>query len=403
MPPMDLRAKQPEHVTGKSIFNILLQTYPSHIVQDFRKPQAKGLMFNYFYSSSRAFQADRDAMFAYKGTIKGLAMENPKMKFNFTTVLEGVTKFNHHHGHIFTKNSDESDANVLRTSASNLVRLCQDAYSAKEHLKTGSRSPAWLAEVLQHIQLRREKGDDQVCDDEEKGRDPNEVSRDHTRNDPNEVSPNRKRNDPNEVSRDRKRGGPIEVSRDQPSTKKTRSLRFQLSSDQETEQKRPTTRRSKPPLLAIEDGKVEEDQDEEEKNDEVQSTWKYEWDDMKNMGKRMMPGTPWKLCHRQEADTASGFMKCFWKVGDTEEFWLSETTIADFEQIEGPVVRKKPAGRACKRPAASSMQNEKKKAYSRKYHQTVKESIEAGFSQDDSKKRGRAAAKKYADKMFPNL
>ena len=172
----------------------------------------------------------------------------------------------------------------------------------------------------------------------------------------------------------------------------------------------------------IEDIKDTDQQSEQASDDDIgddiedtnSEKFKYDWDDVKNQGKRLKPGGRWQLCHRQEKDRASGFMKCIWDTPSGEEHWISEMTILEYEANEPIVVAKKPAANkkpaAClKKPAAAKSEKKKmdatirKREHSKIYHQTFVKAKADGNTDEVAKAKAREAAKKHIQQMINML
>ena len=100
-------------------------------------------------------------------------------------------------------------------------------------------------------------------------------------------------------------------------------------------------------------------------------------------------------------------MKCFW--GDAS--WLSEMPINEYQRAVGTAApRKKPAGNyQTKKPAGNyqkkeirtkATDKERKKAYSRVYHKTIRMSRNAGCTEPECKKKASLAAQLHVKNLW---
>ena len=369
------RTKQPSGLTPEHVASAMADFYPEAALAELRSEQKQehGIrsdVIKYHYDGQRQ---DRNAMLRYRLVCKALAKVNNIGKWNFKTVLGGIELWERRKELHIRKNGGESGASLLRNAATNLCQLCTDYYNCKKNQTTASRTPTWILEVTDLMQLR-------ACDLEG-----------HDGGSSEGGGLNRGISEQLVSS--------IEVSRSSPKppTTKRRVLHFTYSSTSEVDPK-PSGRA----LLAIEDGDVGERGDEDQ-GDDTADSWKYtyDWDDMRNCGKRMLPSGNWQICDRIEKDISSGFMKCFWKVSSGEDTSVSEVTIQEYESNEAGM-KKKPA--ACmKKPATcmkkpSACDEEKKirhREYSSAYHKAKTHALGNGYTKAQAKVRAQAAAKKH--------
>ena len=149
-----------------------------------------------------------------------------------------------------------------------------------------------------------------------------------------------------------------------------------------------------------------------------------QWDEASDTGKRMLPDGAWELCARVVED-ASGFMRCEW---DDDFSWVSEepalayaarqhtkpaaavakkrpATLAPAVAKKRPatlapaVVKKRPATRAASvvhmRPATRMVLSPevRKRVYSKAYHATLNENLDAGRPRLEAYELARAAGR----------
>ena len=372
MSPKAPREIQPAHLTNDDAFRAIFDSYKPELLRSVH--EEKTLAFEYKHDKG----SDKDAMYKYRDVVRHFCKVNPTGVWNWTTIFQAVTSWDRKIGHALSKNPKHGK-NAVRLAASNLQQLLQDARNVKRNLKNGARTPSWLMEVVENLQQRPEK---------------TESSDGHS-------------DQPSEESRVGLEcpGAPL---------KKKRTLQFQISSSCDEEAARHATI----PLLALKDdpnmGKGIED-------------ITYDWDDPSNKGKRMLPGAVrWQVCDSMLKDWQSGFMKCIWKGDGVEDddLWISEMTIQEYESMEGDMeVKKKPAG-AMKKPAAAKAASMKrpaaaqedpkcrkkkmdpkcrKREYSNVYHKVLHSSLDAGYSEANSKARARTAASKHIQQLILKL
>ena len=138
-----------------------------------------------------------------------------------------------------------------------------------------------------------------------------------------------------------------------------------------------------------------------------------EWDEASDTGKRMLPDGAWELCARVVED-ASGFMRCEW---DDDFSWVSEEPALAYAArqhtkpapvvakkrpatLAPAVVKKRPATRAAsvvqRRPATRMVVSPevRKRVYSKAYHATLNENLDAGRPRLEAYELARAAGRK---------
>ena len=344
--------------------------------------------------------SDKDALYKYRDVIKGFARINSTGVWNWTTILGGMKKWDSKNLGRLLSTSRTHGMKAVHLAASNLATLLQDARNAKRNMKTGSRTPHWMMDIIENIEVKVEP----------KGRGNAAEARPPTIGESWSVdSPEPPRHSCGSGRLPRPSSGSATL-------KRKRSLKFCLSTT--SEEPMPHTKKS---LLAIQDDPdIPQGEEEEQDDDDIEDTncekFVYDWDEVSNKGKRMKPGGRWVLCNWQEKDRTSGFMKCFWKAGGDIESWTSEMTILEYESNEPPEeVRKRPAA-AMKKPAAAIMKKPagaskgkkldpqvRKREHSRIYHQTFDRAIARGDTDEVSKAKAREAAMKHIHQLISKL
>ena len=272
-------------------------------------------------------------MYRYKDVIKAFIGKNKTCVWNWSLIPAAVKKWDSTCLGKLLSTSKTFGPKAVRQAASNLQQLLQDARNVKRNIKTGARTPAWMMEIVEAIDLGPERKQQRSGSD-----DSHQVG--------NALTIEESRSDDCHPEQSRLLGSG-------PRFKRKRTLKLSMST---TSEEPPS--KSKASMLAIEDKPPNEEEWADSEADNIEDTnsepFKYAWDDVNNKGKRMKPGGRWQTCSRQTKDRASGFMKCFWKSSSgEEESWISEMTILEYESNEpDEEVKKKPAGSVLKRPAA---------------------------------------------------
>jgi len=382
------KTQQPPHLRGDDVCRGLQDGYDEALLESLRDNR-KILAFEYKHGNGRS---DRDALYKYKDVIVALAKINPVGVWNFTTIQQGIVLWDKKMGKILGRHPSLG-VNAIRTAAANLLQLLQDAYRMKKNSTTGARTPAWVMDILKHMALDQ-GGKALDLDDQDSSSLPivpvpsasssSGINRGFS--DAEDGGTNRGFSGAGEAGTNRGFSGAGEAGTNRGFSGvgsggdrgKKRSLRFSLSSASDT----PT-----------------EWYPEDKNETEVVPKYVYDWDETKNTGKRMMPGTTkWQHCDELVVDESTGFMKCIWheKNGNAST-WLSEMPITDYEQVDTRRVRVKPA--ASKTSPIKKKGTERKNAYSRIYHQTYKYNKDNGVEEGLAKKRAADAANKHVASM----
>ena len=381
MSPKCPRVLQPSHLSVDDAWRVLQDSYSEEDLQDIRNAQAQGkgkLAFEYKHGQGKG--GDKDALYKYRNVIKNFSKINSTGVWNWTVILGAVKKWDAKNLAKLLSTCKVYGSQGIDTAASNLAQLLQDARNAKRNVKTGSRTPGWLGEIIENIVVTAAKGEGEGGD----ASSPSGPKRKLTIGDSWSTS-----------SRQSSNG-----------LQRKRSLKLHLSTTSEEG----VPKRS---LLAIEDKKKDHH---DEGGDDIEDTncdpFEYDWDEVTNKGKRLKPGGRWQLCHRQEKDSASGFIKCIWSTPSGDEEWISEMTILEYESNEPDELKKKPAASmkrpaaAMKRPAAHDGDPKKmdpkirKREHSNMYHKTVAQAIARGDTKEVAKAKGREAAGKHIQKLI---
>ena len=389
MAPKAPRVLQPPHLTIDDAWRVLADSYSQEDVSDLRADKTK-LAFEY---KKHIKGGDKDAMYKHRNVIKHFSKINNTDVWNWTVISGAVAKWNAKSLGLLLSGNEKFGPKAVELAASHLQQMLQDARNIKRNLKTGSRTPAWMLEMMEDLVVKDEVGDPTVGDAS-----------------PTKGESGNPGHQPKGCSK-LSIGESWTTGSHTDGTRRKRTLKLALS---ETSDEQPV---KKKPLLAIEDWKTEED----ENNIEDTSTeaFIHDWDVVSNKGKRMKLGGRWRICDRQEPDRASGFMKCYWKTDAGEQHWISEMTILEYESIDPSGIMKRPAAScqsgnpgqnaAMKRPAAATMPKKKldskvrKREHSKIYHQTLDKAIAAGNTKEVGKAKAREAAKKHIDKLISQL
>ena len=161
MAPSQSRQVQPNHLTVDDAFRVLSLAYSDHEVQSIRAAESSEhrqskLAFEY----NSQFGADKDAMYRYRDVIKAFIGKSRTCVWNWSLILAAVKKWDSTCLGRLLSNSKSFGQKAVRQAASNLQQLLQDARNAKRNMKTGARTPNWLMEIVQGIDLGPEKNRD---------------------------------------------------------------------------------------------------------------------------------------------------------------------------------------------------------------------------------------------------
>ena len=320
MSPKCPRVLQPSHLSVDDAWRVLQDSYSEEDLQEIRDAEAEGkgkLAFQYKHHSGKG--GDKDALYKYRNVVKSFSKIDSSGVWNWTVILGAVKKWDAKNLAKLLSTSKAFGPKGVTSAASNLAQLLQDARNAKRNVKTGSRTPGWLGEIIENIVVTAAKGEGEGGD----ASSPSGPKRKLTIGDSWSTSSRKSSN----------------------GLQRKRSLKLHLSTTSEEG----VPKRS---LLAIEDKKKDHH---DEGGDDIEDTncdpFEYDWDEVTNKGKRLKPGSRWQLCHRQEKDSASGFIKCIWSTPSGDEEWISEMTILEYESNEPDELKKKPAA-VRKSPAA---------------------------------------------------
>ena len=99
------------------------------------------------------FGGDKDALYKYRKVIKAFTDINKIGVWNWTVILGAVRKWDAKSLRKMLSTSKSFGGKAVRESASNLAQMLQDARNSKRHMKTSARTPAWLKEVIEGIEL----------------------------------------------------------------------------------------------------------------------------------------------------------------------------------------------------------------------------------------------------------
>ena len=313
MPPKKCRDSQPMHLTVDDAYMVLANHYDASDIQEMRRAEneedCKSKLAFAYRTNNRS--KDKDSLYKHREVVKAFAAINDTGIWNWKVILGAMKKWDEKNLGGLLSNSKTYGPTAISLSATNLQQLLQDARNIKRAVKTGSRTPHWLMEILEKLDVSANEPGALV------GAlvgSPRTIGESWSRS----CSP-------------------------KPSVKKKRTLRLALSTTTEEEV-------CTKPLLMIEDKKDSDNEDEDVADDDIEDTnsekFEYAWDDVANKGKRLKPGGRWQLCTRQEKNRESGFMKCFWASHGKEDEWLSEMTILEYEENDPEAgVKKRPAAK----------------------------------------------------------
>ena len=405
MSPKPARVLQPPHLSVDDAWRVLVDAYDEADIQEIRDAEANGqgkLAFQYKHGLGGG--GDKDALYKYRNVIKAYAKINNTGVWNWTVILGAVKKWDAKSLGKLLSSSKALGPKAVANAASNLAQLLQDARNYKRNMKTGTRTPGWLMEIIEHIVVK------DASDSSEGGACQGTIGESWSlgKHSPGGQLQGKKgareegacsltigdSSSPGEASS----GGQLR-------RKRTLKLALSTTSEEETAKKKP--------MLAIEDVPPTVPY-EDNIPDTNGQPFEYGWDEVTNRGKRLKPGGRWQPCHWQEKDPESGFMKCFWRTVSGIEDWISEMTILEYESNEPDEVLKKPAA-VMKKPAAvmkkpAAVKGKKKldpgirkREHSRIYHQTVDQAMARGDTKEIAQEKAREAAGKHIQKLISKL
>ena len=394
MPPQS-RMKQPAHLKSDDALRVLQQSYDANMLAALVDNRHKGqLPFEYVEGDSKV---DRNALYIYRDVVKAFAKINPTGKWDFSCLLKACQDWDLRIGKVMSKNPKYEGHRAIRKTAAALSAILQEARQIRRNMTTGSRTPNWLMEISKLLHAAP-------------GKDMKDTSGDDQ---PESPSPRSRKSESND-----NRG--ISVV----GFTKKRTLRLQLSSTSD-DGPRDT------PMLAIEDQATVAYPEHIEDTSEV----KYDWDDVKNIGKRMKPGGRWQFADLVSEDKSSGFMKCTWKDDAGDVHWISEMTILEYRANEGydgdddadddehghhhagmkrpaasmkrPAAAMKRPATAMKRPAAAVIEKQldpvvRNREYSKIYHRVV-DKLRGDLDDEVCKIKARDAANKHIQALLKKL
>ena len=146
--PLRSRTTQPQEVTAKDIFHVLVEYTTSDQIQALReRPQM--LLYDYKYEASRQ---DRAAILRHSTLLKHLNTLNTTGVWCFKTLLEAVAKQDASIGRLMAMNPTHGEQ-AVRINATNLKSMLETCRAIKKGIKTGARIPAEIAATIEPLQL----------------------------------------------------------------------------------------------------------------------------------------------------------------------------------------------------------------------------------------------------------